>query len=53
MNGIRNCTNQGPGLPQRGDNHQKKETKIGFVILKIFFSRTTKPEKFRFTQKPP
>jgi hypothetical protein len=46
---IQNCTNQGPGLLQRGDNH--KNEKIGKDHLKIFFSRTTKPKKLRFTQK--
>jgi hypothetical protein len=39
---IQNCTNQGPGPFQRGDNH--KNAKIGYGHLKIFFSRTSKPK---------
>jgi hypothetical protein len=31
----------------------RKNVKIGWGYLKIFFSRTTKPEKLRFTQKLP
>jgi hypothetical protein len=44
---IQNCTNQQPGPLERGDNH--KNAKIGWGHLKIFYSRTTKPEKLRFT----
>jgi hypothetical protein len=36
---ILNCSNKGPGPPQRGDN-----LKNGVGHLKIFFSRTTEPE---------
>jgi hypothetical protein len=32
MKGIQNCTNQGPGPLQRGNNH--KSAQIGLVILK-------------------
>jgi hypothetical protein len=39
---ILNCSNEGPGLLQRGDNH--KNAKMGRGHLKIFFSRTTEPE---------
>jgi hypothetical protein len=38
--------NKGPGLSQSGDNH--KNVKIGWGHLKIF-SRTTQPEKLKFT----
>jgi hypothetical protein len=48
--GNQNTTNEGPGPLQRGDNH--KNAKIGWGHLKIF-SRTTKPEKLRFTKKLP
>jgi hypothetical protein len=34
-------SNKGPGPLQRGDNY--KNIKIGWVLLKIFFSRTTWP----------
>jgi hypothetical protein len=39
---ILNYSNKGPGPLQRGDN--LKNVKIGWGHLKIFFSRTTKPE---------
>jgi hypothetical protein len=39
---LSNCTNQGPGPLQRGDNY--KNAKMGWGHLKIFPS-TTKPEK--------
>jgi hypothetical protein len=42
VKGILNCLNKGPGPLQRGDNH--KNTKMGWVHLKIFSSRTTEPE---------
>jgi hypothetical protein len=42
-----NCTNQGPGPFQRGDNH--KNAKMGWDHLKIFFSQTTEPENLIFT----
>jgi hypothetical protein len=41
VKGIQVCSNKGPGLLQRGDNH--KNVKIGWGLLKIFFSRTTGP----------
>jgi hypothetical protein len=41
MKGIQVCSNKGPGLLQRGDNH--KNVKMGWGHLKIFFSRTTGP----------
>jgi hypothetical protein len=42
VKGIQNCTNQGPGPFQWGDNKKMKK-KIGWVHLKIFFSQTTEP----------
>jgi hypothetical protein len=42
VKGIQNCTNQGPGPFQRGDNH--KNAKMGYGHLRIFFSQTTEPE---------
>jgi hypothetical protein len=39
VKGIQVCSNKGPGLLQRGDNH--KNVKMGWGHLKIFFSRTT------------
>jgi hypothetical protein len=39
VKGILNCSNKGPGPLQRGDND--KYAKMGWVHLKIFFSRTT------------
>jgi hypothetical protein len=42
VKGILNCSNKGPGPLQRGDN--LKNAKMGWVHLKIFFSRTTEPE---------
>jgi hypothetical protein len=41
VQGIRNCSNKGPGPLQRGDNLEN--AKIGWVHLKIFL-RTTEPE---------
>jgi hypothetical protein len=41
VKGIQVCTNKGPGPLQRGDN--KKNVKMGWGHLKIFFSRTTRP----------
>jgi hypothetical protein len=41
--------NQGLGFLQKGDNH--KNAKVGWPHLKIFFSRTKKPDKLIFTQK--
>jgi hypothetical protein len=40
--GILNCSNEGPGPLQRGDNHKNAE--IGWDHLKIFLFRTTEPE---------
>jgi hypothetical protein len=48
---IQNCSNEGPGPLQRGDNY--KNAKIRWVHLKIFFSRTTGPGRFKFTWKLP
>jgi hypothetical protein len=45
--GILNSSNKGPGPLQRGDN--LKNAKIGLGHLKIYFSRTTKPELVIFT----
>jgi hypothetical protein len=47
VKGIQNCTNQGPGPFQRGDNY--KNAKMGWGHLKIFFSRTTELEELIFT----
>jgi hypothetical protein len=41
VKGIQVCSNRGPGLLQRGDNH--KNVKMGCGHLKIFFFRTTGP----------
>jgi hypothetical protein len=41
VKGIQVCSNKGPGPFQRGDNH--KNVKMGWGLLKIFFSRTTGP----------
>jgi hypothetical protein len=45
--GNSSFSNKGPDPLQRGDNH--KNVKIGWGHLKIFFSRTTGPEKLKFT----
>jgi hypothetical protein len=42
VQGVLNCSNKGSGPLQRGDN--LKNAKIGWVHLKVFFSRTTEPE---------
>jgi hypothetical protein len=44
---ILNCSNEGPGPLQRGDNH--KNSKLGWGNLKIFFLRTTELEELIFT----
>jgi hypothetical protein len=49
VKGIQVCSREGAGPLQRGDNH--KNAKIGWDHLKIFFSRTTGPGKFKFTRK--
>jgi hypothetical protein len=41
VKGIQFCTNKGPGPLQRRDN--RKNVKMGWGHLKIFFSRTTVP----------
>jgi hypothetical protein len=41
VKGIQVCSNKGPGLLQRGDNH--KNVKIAWGHLKVFLSRTTGP----------
>jgi hypothetical protein len=41
VKGIQVCSNKGPGPLQRGDN--LKNVKMGWGLLKIFFSRTTGP----------
>ena len=51
VKGIWVCSNEGPGPHQRGDNHENAT--IGWCHLKIFFSRTTGPEKLRFIWKLP
>jgi hypothetical protein len=51
VKGIQNGANHGPGPLQRGDHH--KNAKIGWVVFKIFFSRTSAVGKLRFTQKLP
>jgi hypothetical protein len=40
VRGIQVYSNKGPGPLLRGDNY--KNVKMGFVHLKIFFSRTTR-----------
>jgi hypothetical protein len=47
VKGIQVCSNKGPGPLQREDNH--KNVEMGWGHLKIFFSRTTGPEKLNFT----
>jgi hypothetical protein len=47
MKEIHNCSNKGPGPLQR-----ENITKVWRGHLKVF-SRTTTPEKFRFTCKLP
>jgi hypothetical protein len=41
VKGIQVCSDKGPGLLQRGDNH--KNVKMGWGHLIIFFSRTIGP----------
>jgi hypothetical protein len=48
VKGIQLCSNKGPGLLQRGDNH--KNVKMGWDHVKIF-SRITLPEKLKFIWK--
>ena len=45
MKGIQVCSIKGPGPLQRGDN--RKNVKIGWGHLKIFFYRTTGPNLTR------
>jgi hypothetical protein len=42
---IQGCPNKGPSPLLRGDNH--KNVKMGLGHLKIFFSRTSKPNSIR------
>jgi hypothetical protein len=42
VNGILNCSNEGPGPLQRGDNH--KNAKIWRGHWNFFSLRTTEPE---------
>jgi hypothetical protein len=42
VKGILNCSNEGPGPLQREYNY--KNAKMGWGNLKIFLSRTMKPE---------
>jgi hypothetical protein len=48
IKGMYVCTKKGPGPLQR-----EIIAKIGWCHLKYFFSRTSLPEKLRFTQKLP
>jgi hypothetical protein len=41
VKGIKVCSNKEPGPLQRGDN--RKNVKMGWGHLRIFFSRTTGP----------
>jgi hypothetical protein len=50
VRGIQVYTNKGPSPLQRRDNY--KHAKFGKGYIKIF-SRTTWPEKLRFTRKLP
>jgi hypothetical protein len=50
VKGIQVCSNKGPGLLQRGDNH--KNVKIGWGHLKIY-SRTTGPILTRLGRNHP
>jgi hypothetical protein len=49
MKGIQVCSNKEQSHLRMGDNH--KSAKIRWGHLNIFFSRTTRPEKLRFTGK--
>ena len=51
VKGLQVCSNEGPGLLQRGDNHEN--AKLGWCHLKIFFSRTTGTGKLKFIWKLP
>jgi hypothetical protein len=42
VKGLLNCSNEGPGPLERGDNLKNAEIWRGH--LKFFFSRTTEPE---------
>jgi hypothetical protein len=42
---IHVCSNKGPGPLQRGDN--RKNIKMGWGHLKIFFSRTSRPKSIK------
>jgi hypothetical protein len=46
-----NCSNEGPGPLQRGDNH--KSAKMGWVHLKILFFRTIGTILTRFDSNHP
>jgi hypothetical protein len=46
MKRITKCTNLGPGPVQKEDNHKNAKRDSH---LKVFSSRTTEPEKLRFT----
>jgi hypothetical protein len=51
VKGIKFCLNKGPGPLQRGDN--RKNVKMGWGHLKIFFSRTTGPILIRLGTNHP
>jgi hypothetical protein len=48
---IQVCSDEGPGLLERGDNH--KYVKMVFGHLKIFFARTTGPILTRLNTNHP
>jgi hypothetical protein len=45
LKGIQVCSNKGPGPLQRGDKH--KNVKMGRGHLRIFFSRTSRPNSIK------
>jgi len=45
VKGIKVCSNEGPCPLPRGYNQERAN--IGWGHLKIFFSRTTRPEKMK------
>jgi hypothetical protein len=51
VKGIQFCSNKGPSPLQRGDN--RKNVKMGWGHLKIFFSRTTGPNLTRLGTNHP
>jgi hypothetical protein len=53
VKGIQVCSIKGPGPLQRGDTCNYKTVKMGWGVLKIFFSRTTGPSLTRLGTNHP